>query len=613
MLHGIARAPSTAWKAVFQENSMRGWHNTSQTVVEASAELYDGSAFHRSSMRSTQAQDFFLPPLANDGPSNRRGSGRSGRESQHSGGSEESDQNSSLPQSIGSRLQLQPGGYSKTVSSLRASAITNTSGRSSLHHAVEAKQALYDNRSFSFGLSNRSKSRLSQQAAAPASPDRDSSGGKQWTWGGTKASPGKGKERKTAIQASRRSVREDVRPTWNFKSLVSFDDSAVKMTAYPELGVSEEEEEAQVQAGAIESEPLEEEEGEAQQHFDEAFLDELEERTALISKRATTQPFILVLEFSGDWGPVVSFVTLSRQKYLPFRVPIVVLCPVPPDDELESELMLRRDSTLSFVWGNPHSVRDLLRAGVNDCSIVVGLGQSIGQANSEMAAMLDSDVVMIYRLMENMSKEKTNMIFQFNRTNSMWLLPQEEAGVGHHDQDELVAGRTMLESAYLDPRFASGRVFAPQALGSLLAHCFHVPGMVEVVQSMVMPEVLCDGGTGSGGESDYEVDVNIPWQVRVRSEYVGTQYGDLLVSMIQDPVHPVLPVGIYRVFDSKTVPGNRGFVWTNPPKDLVLKSSDMVYVLGDMSFGQLAQSADLMPMGPPGLTNLVAFRSARMT
>eukprot|EP00932_Pfiesteria_piscicida_P009984 SRR837773.20829.p1 GENE.SRR837773.20829~~SRR837773.20829.p1 ORF type:complete len:112 (-),score=11.53 SRR837773.20829:131-442(-) len=75
--------------------------------------------------------------------------------------------------------------------------------------------------------------------------------------------------------------------------------------------------------------------------------------------------------------------------------------------------------------------------------------------------------------------------------------------------------------------------------------------MVEVVECMVQPD-------------DAEADAKLPWQVRVRPEFVGAKYVDLFMDLIQDPVHPVLPVGIYRQFASKAVPGNRGFVWTNP-------------------------------------------------
>jgi len=131
------------------------------------------------------------------------------------------------------------------------------------------------------------------------------------------------------------------------------------------------------------------------------------------------------------------------------------------------------------------------------------------------------------------------------------------------------------------------------------------------MQKLVMPDELTAHFIPNENDED-EILCNLPWQIRMRPEYRGFTFGDLLRNLIHDSMHPVLPLGIYRIFPSAKTQGNKGYVWTNPPKDTKLLMSDMIYVLGDSSFGQLAHQYDLLPMGPAGLTNLISFRAARL-
>merc|ERR1712066_644701 len=127
-------------------------------------------------------------------------------------------------------------------------------------------------------------------------------------------------------------------------------------------------------------------------------------------------------------------------------------------------------------------------------------------------------------------------------------------------------------------------------------------------QSVVMPQESLVDITSEGDA----VHSNLAWQVSMRSDHRGFRYSDLIQALVTDPIHPALPLGIYRSYNSKSVMGNNGYVWTNPPLDTELYSSDRVFVLGDPSFGQLAHTNGLLPTGPAGLTNLISFRAARL-
>merc|ERR1712151_85083 len=163
------------------------------------------------------------------------------------------------------------------------------------------------------------------------------------------------------------------------------------------------------------------------------------------------------------------------------------------------------------------------------------------------------------------------------------------------DADALL--RYWKDASCLDPRYASGQIFTPQVLGSLLAHAFYTPGIVEVMQALITPDAE-------------DANCNVPWQVHLSPEYHGLTYGELVPALTQDWATPLLPFGIYRSFETEGN-GNKGYVWTNPPEDTELLRTDMLYVLADQRFGKLAYSQGLLPMS--GKERLLPPSSAQST
>ncbi|CAK0853564.1 unnamed protein product [Prorocentrum cordatum] len=349
------------------------------------------------------------------------------------------------------------------------------------------------------------------------------------------------------------------------------------------------------------------------------------ERALNIKQRAYSRKFCLVLEGSGSWKQLVGFISERSAPFLPFRMPAIVLCPEMPPEGVQDSRGLP-DGELAVLVGNISDRRDLLVAGIDKSSIVVCLGHSESSVTAEAAtALLDSDVVTLYRIVSQMAPPTCDMIFEFKRTRSFRLLPREQKLLKkapqpeplHHESQAAAApalggpgewSRRSLgghlgepESAHLDPRFASGRLFAPHVLGALFARSFHTPGILEVMEALVTHRAEAEGRD--------EV-AELVWLVKLWPEYAGKTYGDLFCARLSDAMHPAILLGIYRKCHGNTSLGNNGFVWTNPPKKTRLERTDMIYVLANQDFGRLAHTSNLLPHSPAGLTSLLLNKVA---
>lgn len=169
-----------------------------------------------------------------------------------------------------------------------------------------------------------------------------------------------------------------------------------------------------------------------------------------------------------------------------------------------------------------------------------------------------------------------------------WSLTSEAVGTRYSRADtEARASTTSKEEVsatrddvawYLDPRFAAGEVFSPHFLGALMAHAFYTPGVLEVMQALLIP---------SDGE-----DAFLPWQIHLSQEYIGGTYGFLFREMVSHPAHPVLPLGLLRMTEG----GIKPYVVTNPAGDTRLLETDLLFVLGDRRFGEAAYADGSLPL-----------------
>merc|ERR1719387_783090 len=104
-----------------------------------------------------------------------------------------------------------------------------------------------------------------------------------------------------------------------------------------------------------------------------------------------------------------------------------------------------------------------------------------------------------------------------------------------------------------------------------MADAYYTPGIVEVMQALVMPDETDDDGI-------------YPWLMRILPQHIGMTYGEMFRAVVTDSDHPVLPLGLFQMFEKPET--GRGYVWTNPKSSVTMRRSDMIYVLGLRTFGK---------------------------
>lgn len=125
------------------------------------------------------------------------------------------------------------------------------------------------------------------------------------------------------------------------------------------------------------------------------------------------------------------------------------------------------------------------------------------------------------------------------------------------------------------PKIVAGQVFAPVTMGSMLARTTYTSGAMEVTQALLMPE---DQG-----------DMFL-WQIRAGQLLAGRTFRDCWLELIKDRDGPALAIGLYRFLteDEKDAEEDPpiAYVMTNPPKDAVVRESDLAYVLAPARWGR---------------------------
>eukprot|EP00746_Dinoflagellata_sp_MGD_P033352 gnl/MRDRNA2_/MRDRNA2_179551_c0_seq1.p1 gnl/MRDRNA2_/MRDRNA2_179551_c0~~gnl/MRDRNA2_/MRDRNA2_179551_c0_seq1.p1 ORF type:complete len:570 (+),score=95.93 gnl/MRDRNA2_/MRDRNA2_179551_c0_seq1:91-1710(+) len=156
--------------------------------------------------------------------------------------------------------------------------------------------------------------------------------------------------------------------------------------------------------------------------LDEWQILDLELRASEIIANARQENFILVLNLTKEWRTMIPFIASSRAAYEPCRMPLVILGSEPPPKALHESLGFDKDAKLGWIRGSPIVTEDLIRAGVQDCSIIACPGPSV-DAGGELTAMLDADVVIVNRSLANLGITQST-ILEFKRTQNICLLPR---------------------------------------------------------------------------------------------------------------------------------------------------------------------------------------------
>jgi len=138
------------------------------------------------------------------------------------------------------------------------------------------------------------------------------------------------------------------------------------------------------------------------------------------------------------------------------------------------------------------------------------------------------------------------------------------------------------------PRYISGRIFTSDCFGSLLARACYIPGVMEVIEALIVPQ----------SRADEDVFV---WQIHTKDEMVGQTFATCWKKLLEDQDGPALALGLYRFLEPAEelaeVDPPVGFVFTSPPPDTLMQELDLIYVLAPKDFGHRAQAEGFLYTG----------------
>lgn len=301
-------------------------------------------------------------------------------------------------------------------------------------------------------------------------------------------------------------------------------------------------------------------------------LEDLERKANSIA--ADGGHYILVILAGNPWNQMQALLRTLRGKHLPFQVPIVILSSAAPsNDHLVS--MFKSTPRLGLIQtGKMVGVNDLSRAGMMEARCIMLYAGNASEAAVSDRRMLDGAGVTMLAAIEGALCETesagTHIVLELHRQESVKFMHRFPLTEDHYSQGSDWKFDPN-ESFTNHPRFASGSIFTASCLGALVARSFYTPGIVELLENMVLAD-------------DVREQPAHPWQVALPEGFADKTYGEL-VEFLCDPSRGALCLGLYR----RCFPGtgsSSGYVMTNPKPVTKLRADDLVTVLAPASFGR---------------------------
>ncbi|KAI9008927.1 hypothetical protein CLU79DRAFT_498363 [Phycomyces nitens] len=143
----------------------------------------------------------------------------------------------------------------------------------------------------------------------------------------------------------------------------------------------------------------------------------------------------------------------------------------------------------------------------------------------------------------------------------------------------LLQGKDVAEEidVFYTPAYAAGDVVADSLISNvLLSQTYYKPDIVSVLKSLCgMPSVNFDSSPGQIVNNS-DIKTQFLTSILLPEMFIGKPFVSLFETLLLD--HGVLPMGLLRATDE--VFGNElPFVYANPVPSLILKETDMVYIL----------------------------------
>ncbi|KAI1316875.1 hypothetical protein EDD11_009365 [Mortierella claussenii] len=253
-------------------------------------------------------------------------------------------------------------------------------------------------------------------------------------------------------------------------------------------------------------------------------------------------------------------------------------------EEAESEqLGVSWDAILSFprvywVAGNCRHQRDLVRAGILGASSIVIMSHSINGLDRDEFA--DSTAIMAHHMIYQTLKQRNLLGNQhivvdiLERSNIRFLNMRDLSMTRSYQAGGVMsrANRMGPSGFWMTPIFASGQVLVSSLLDNVLFQAYSKTHILDLVK------LCCGIRFKQAIELDQILGIDCSYicLIETPAQFVGKSFLDLFQMLALQC--GIIPLGLYRAPD-RELNNALPFVFTNPLPGILLKHTDMIYVL----------------------------------
>lgn len=291
---------------------------------------------------------------------------------------------------------------------------------------------------------------------------------------------------------------------------------------------------------------------------------------------------ILVCTYTYNIFPFLCTLRSAKLTVKEFRQ-IVVLCPqLPTHEEFEN---LRMFPEWYIHIGDPEKRTHLLKAGIKQCDKVVMFNMSQGISGSVPSAQDgfdDAPAIMVahnvYDMFQRSGVRKTMIVDLERRSNMRFLRPTARKIKSRKrrllsDTTQDMGQASVFHNACYTPNYAAGRVLSTPMLANVLYSLHFQPSIQKVFKAFCGVLTREDAHL----ERTHAFTGASVCSIAVPPECAGQSFLHLFQALAQH--RGIVPLGLLRD-EIDPLLGNRlPFVLTNPPPSLLLRATDLVYVL----------------------------------
>ena len=218
-----------------------------------------------------------------------------------------------------------------------------------------------------------------------------------------------------------------------------------------------------------------------------------------------------------------------------------------------------------YIQGSPLLPENLYRANIMNAEISVILSNSniksdFDETNDNQT--LDAETIFIYKAIKKCNKNIQIMTDLVSTNNIEYLLNKADS-------------ESDLKKVYeYSPIFASGEVYTPSIIDRITCQIYYNPNILTII------EQLLNGGATNKNKKvlRLEKELKIPssnlYLLQMPDAFIGETFEKLFSHLIESNF--IIPLGLYR----RSVENDFYYVYTNPSKTIILRGTDLVFVLG---------------------------------